>query len=32
MLSLYKLGLGAGYKGNNINIMIRVLKDFKGDK
>lgn len=30
--TLLKLGLGAGYKGSNLNIMIRVLKDFKGDK
>lgn len=31
-VSLLKFGLGAGYKGSNLNIMIRVLKDFKGEK
>lgn len=28
--TLLRLGIGAGYNGNNLNIMIRVLQDFKG--
>ena len=28
--TLYKMGVGVGYKGNEFNIVIRVLKDMAG--
>ena len=28
--TLYKMGVGVGYKGEEINIVIRVLKDMAG--